>query len=519
MTASREARTSSSYAAEPADRQAPLEMPAEEFRAVAHALVDRIADFLGGLRERPVMPPGADAGAFRALIERTAGTGLPERGAEASRLVDEAASIVLEHSTLIAHPRFFGYIVGSPSPIGVLGDLLAAAANQNVGGWTLSPMATEVERQTVRWLAELVGLPEGSGGLLVSGGNMANIVCTVAARAAKAGWDVRERGMAAEGAARLTMYASAETHTWVQKAADLCGLGTEAIRWIPTDDALRMRVDLLRERVADDLAAGRRPFMVVATAGSVSTGAIDPVSEIADLCEAHDLWLHVDGAYGAPAAALPDAPADLKAIARADSIAIDPHKWLYVPVEAGCALVRDPEALRRAFSYTPPYYHFAEVDAEPRVNFYEFGPQNSRAFRALKVWLTLRQAGREGITRMVADDIALGERMHEAAGRFPELERGAHGLSIATMRYVPPELAGRADAAEYLDALNQAVLERIQAEGECFLSNAVLGGRFFLRGCIVNFRTTAKDVDAVPEIVVRVAREVDAEMRPAGLKG
>ena len=520
MTTSQNPRAAAGYAHTPDRRDAPLDISAEEFRTVAHALVDRIADFLGGLREQPVMPAGADAGAYRALVERTAGVGLPARGADAGRLVEEASSLLLEHSTLIAHPRFFGYIVGSPSPIGVLGDLLAAAADQNVGGWTLSPMATEVERQTVRWLAELVGLPAGAGGLLVSGGNMANIVCTIAARAAKAGWDVRERGVAAEGAPGLRLYASAETHTWVQKAADLCGLGTAAIRWVPTDDGLRMRVDALRQLVAEDLAAGHRPFMVVATAGTVSTGAVDPVREIAELGRAHDLWLHIDGAYGAPAAALPDAHPDLRAIALADSIAIDPHKWLYVPVEAGCVLVRDPEALRRAFSYTPPYSHFADVEAEPRVNFYEYGPQNSRAFRALKVWLTLRHAGREGIARMIADDIALAGRMHEAAAAHaPELELGAHGLSIVTMRYVPRDLAARADdAGEYLDALNQALLERLQADGECFLSNAVLGGKFFLRGCIVNFRTQRRDVDAVPEIVVRVGREVDAGMRPPQLR-
>jgi aromatic-L-amino-acid decarboxylase len=311
------------------------------------------------------------------------------------------------------------------------------------------------------------------------------------------------------------LYASAETHTWIQKAADLFGLGTEAIRWIPTDQELRMDVSALRDAIADDLGAGRRPLMVVGTAGSVSTGAVDPLHAIADVCRARGIWFHVDGAYGGFAAAVPGAASELDGLARADSVAVDPHKWLYAPLEAGCVLVRDSAALRAAFAYHPPYYHFG-VEA---TNYVDYGLQNSRGFRALKVWLALRQVGRQGYLRMIGDDLALARRLREQVAAHPELEPLTHALSITTFRYVPEDLRPRVgDAAteEYLNRLNQALLDRLQKDGEAFVSNAVIRGRYALRACIVNFNTTVADVDALPGIVARSGRWIDDELRPKG---
>ena len=328
--------------------------------------------------------------------------------------------------------------------------------------------------------------------------------------AAAADWDVRARGVA--GGRRLRIYASPETHTWLQKATDLSGLGTDAIRWVPTDRALRMDVGALARALLEDVAAGDVPVMVVGTAGTVSTGAVDPLAAIARVCRTAGAWLHVDGAYGAFAAALPDASDDLRALALADSVAVDPHKWLYAPLEAGCVLVREPARLREAFSYHPPYYHFGQE----ALNYVDFGPQNSRGFRALKVWLALRQVGRRGYERMIGDDCRLAERLHARVAAHPELEPATLSLSIATFRYVPPALRpdiGRAEVDAYLDTLNGALLERIQRSGEAFVSNAVVHGRYLLRACIVNFNTSARDVDALPEIVVRLGREVDAELR------
>jgi aromatic-L-amino-acid/L-tryptophan decarboxylase len=492
-------------------RDAPLAMTPDEFRLVGHALVDSVAAFLSALPERPVTT-GESPGAIRALLN--AEQSLPAAGADAGALLRSAAELLFEHSLFNGHPRFFGYITSSPAPIGMLGDFLAAAVNANAGAWRLAPMATEIEAQAVRWVAELIGYPRDCGGLFVSGGNMANFVGLLAARAAAADWDLRRAGLAGPATRPLRVYASAETHTWVQKASDLSGVGTDAIRWIPTGADLRMDTHALRTALDRDREAGERPLMVVGTAGSVSTGAIDPLFEIAAICREAGAWFHVDGAYGAFAAAVPGTSRDLDALRLADSVAVDPHKWLYAPLEAGCILARDPETLRNAFSYHPPYYHFGEE----ATNYVDFGPQNSRGFRALKVWLALRQVGREGYVRMIGDDIRLSERLFASVSAHPELEACTQGLSITTFRYVPADLRSHIETAGadvYLNALNEALLERIQGSGEAFVSNAVVRGRYLLRACIVNFRTGVADVDALPEIVVRLGREVDTGMRHA----
>jgi len=489
-------------AADEGARQAPLAMDADTFRALGHQLVDQLAGLLEAIPAGPVVrdePPSS----LRELFDLSAP--LPEAGTAPGPLLDRTARLLFEHSLFNAHPRFYGYITASPAPIGMLADFLAAALNPNVGAWALSPAATEIEAQTIRWIASLIGYPGECGGVLVSGGNMANMVCLLAARAATAPWNVREHGIADASGRRLRVYGSAETHTWIQKGADMSGLGTDSIRWIPADAASRMDTAALRRHIEADIAAGDVPCLVVGTAGSVSTGAIDPLAEIAAICKAYGAWFHVDGAYGGFAAALPDAPADLRALSGADSVAVDPHKWLYAPLEAGCALVRNPETLRAAFAYHPPYYHFGEH----ATNFVDHGPQNSRGFRALKVWLALKQVGAAGYRRMIADDIRLSQMMAGAVDRHPELQLLTQSLSIATFRYVPPELRpklGDEDVERRLNALNREVVDRLQRGGEAFVSNAVVGGRYALRACIVNFHTDRTDVEALPEIAARVGR-------------
>ena len=489
-------------------------MDGDTFRTLGHRLVDQVAGFLESVPQRPVNRDEAPSAVRQALDLEGA---LPEHGTDPGPLLERTADLLFDHSLLNGHPRFFGYITASPAPIGMLADFLAAAVNPNVGAWTLSPAATEIERQTVRWIAELIGYAPDCGGLLVSGGNMANIVCFLAARAAKAGWNVREQGMAGGDGRRLRVYGSQETHTWIQKAADLTGLGTASIRWIPAGSDLRMDVAALRRTIEADVAAGDVPFMVVGTAGSVSTGAVDPLAEIAAVCRAHGAWFHVDGAYGGFAAAVPEAPAPLRDLAQADSVAVDPHKWLYSPLEAGCALVRDAGMLRAAFAYHPPYYHFDET----ATNYVDLGPQNSRGFRALKVWLALRQVGAAGYRQMIADDMRLSRAMAAAVGRHPELQLVTQELSITTFRYVPADLrAGIGeDAVErHLDALNRELLDRMQRGGETFVSNAVIHGRYVLRACIVNFHTSLADAEAVPALAARIGRELDARTRPATLR-
>jgi glutamate/tyrosine decarboxylase-like PLP-dependent enzyme len=485
-------------------------MQADDFRAIGHRLVDRIADFLDSLPTRPVTR-GESPQAIRNTLHSS--RLLPDLGTDPAQLMDRAADLLFDHSLFNSHPRFWGYITASAAPIGILGDFLASAVNQNTGAWFLSPMGSEIEAQTVRWIAELLGFPTSCGGILVSGGNMANIVCLLAARQAKASWDVRASGL--NGNKRLLIYCSKETHTWVQKAADMAGIGTENIRWIRTGKDLSMDTVQLQSQIQADKEAGDRPFIVIGTAGSVSTGAIDNLPEIAKICREEDVWFHVDGAYGGFAAMLPDASPELRGLSEADSVAVDPHKWLYAPLEAGCALVRDPEKLREAFAYHPPYYHFG-VEA---INYLDYGPQNSRGLRALKVWLALQHVGRKGYEQMLGDDIQLAKRLHELVAQEPELEAFIHSLSITTFRYVPSDLkSGNEKTSEYLNQLNTELLTRLQNSGEAYVSNAVIDGKFCLRACIVNFRTSLEDIEALPEIVLRIGREVDAELRPEGLK-
>jgi aromatic-L-amino-acid decarboxylase len=489
-------------------RVSPLAMGSREFRAVGHQLIDRIAGFLDSLPERRVTPGEAPSDVREALGAKRS---LPRQGADSALLLGRAADLLFEHSLFNGHPRFWGYITSSAAPIGALGELLAAVVNPNVGAWLLSPMASEIEAQTIRWIAEMLNYSTDCGGLFVSGGNMANFVCFLAARQAKAGWDVRAKGMAG---ARLRVYCSKETHTWIQKAADMSGLGTDAIRWIAADDQLRIDIAALREQIAGDIEAGDRPFLVVGTAGSVSTGAIDSLAELAAICREFDLWFHVDGAYGGLAAVLPDAPDELAGLREADSVAVDPHKWLYAPLEAGCALVRDAEKLRDAFAYHPPYYHFG-MEA---INYFDLGPQNSRGFRALKVWLALQQVGRDGYVQMLSDDIRLARELFRRIPQYPALEAFTQSLSITTFRYVPLGLDSREEKVEqYLDELNRELLTRLQNSGEAYLSNAVIHGKFALRACIVNFRTTLADVEALLPLVVRIGGELDLGLRPPGL--
>ncbi|MEO8070869.1 MAG: aminotransferase class V-fold PLP-dependent enzyme [Acidobacteriota bacterium] len=498
-------------------RRAPLAMEPDEFRAIGHRLVDQIADRLARLPLGPVTPDESPAEVRRAL---GAGDALPSAGRDAGQLVSDAADLLFDHSLFNGHPRFFGYITSSPAPIGMFGDFLAAALNQNVGAWRLAPLATEIEGQVVRWIAELIGFPTTCGGLLVSGGNMANFVGLLAARAAKATWDVRTHGASGDGHS-LLVYTSTETHTWIHKAVDLSGLGTDAIRWIATDDQQRMDPSALRRQVESDRQLGHQPFLVVGTAGSVSTGAVDPLQEIAAICREHDLWFHVDGAYGGLAAQAPGSPEALRGLGEADSVAVDPHKWLYAPLEAGCVLVRDAAKLRHAFSYHPAYYHFDDQ----AVNYFDYGPQNSRGFRALKVWLALRQAGRAGYLKMIADDILLATHLHHLLTQHPEFEAKTRHLSITTFRYVPPDLRsylGSEEVETYLNDLNQHLLSAVEKSGEAFLSNAVItpaasnrhsSGTFVLRACIVNFHTSLGDVEALLPLVSRLGREVDRQRR------
>ena len=482
----------------------PVQINKDDFREIGYRLIDTLSDFYDSINERPVT-----TGETQKQIQTVLGNvSMPENGTSVSELFIKTADLLLNHSLLNGHPKFFGYITSSPTQIGALADLLAAAVNPNVGANILSPMATAIEKQTVKWLAEFIGVSPTYGGLLVSGGNMANFTGFLTARTAKAPKSMKEDGLA-KASVEMVFYCSKTTHTWVEKAAVLFGHGTKAIRWIPTLADNKMNTDILLQTIKEDVKNGKTPFLVIGNAGDVSMGVVDNLSEIAVICKAHNLWFHIDGAYGIPAAVIPQYKNLFDGIQEADSIALDPHKWLYAPLEAGCTLVKNPQHLIDTYSAHPIYYNFDNSADEPALNYYEYGFQNSRGFRALKVWMALQQAGKNGYIKMINKDIELSQILFEEAQKHEELEAITQNLSIATLRYVPLNYAQDERMNEtYLNTLNEKLLNELQQGGEVFLSNAVIAEKYCLRACIVNFRTSAKDIHEVIEIIVREGRKV-----------
>jgi glutamate/tyrosine decarboxylase-like PLP-dependent enzyme len=479
---------------------APLELSKDEFTKLGYTLVDRIAEHFDTLRQKPLTTGETPAQVREALGMQ----GLPDTGLAGSEVIERALDATLKHSLFPGHPRFWGYIIGAGTQIGALSDMLAATVNPNVGGWNLAPMATEIELQSISWIAEFIGYPKNAGGILVSGGAMANYVGFLVGRKAKAPWNIREQGLR-HATGQLRMYCSKETHTWMQKAADLFGHGTDAIRWIETDDSLRLDMHALEQAIEEDKRSGDIPFLVVANAGSVSTGVVDDLARAAAICQKHDLWYHIDGAYGAPAGGLPELADHFKGMAMADSIALDPHKWFYSPQEAGCVLVRDPARLTDAFSYRPPYYHFEEYEETPGINLYEYGFQNSRGFRALKVWTGFLQAGRNGMQSMIRHDLAMAQLLFELVDKADDFEAFQVNLSIATFRYVPHNTTMDTDQ---LNTFNERVMVALQTSGEAFITNALIDGKFLLRACIVNFRTREEDINALPGLIRKIGKAV-----------
>jgi aromatic-L-amino-acid decarboxylase len=482
------------------DRKTPITISKEEFKKIGYQLIETLSDFIDTIDEKPVTT-GETPKEIQTILGNAS---LPKHGTSVSELFTKTSDLLLNHSLLNGHPKFFGYITSSPAPIGALADLLATTVNPNVGANILSPMATAIEKQTVKWLAEFIGLAPGCGGILVSGGNMANFTAFLAARTAKAPKNLKEDGLANTDG-EMVLYCSKATHTWVEKAAVLFGHGSKAIRWIATDSENKMNTELLSQTISDDLQQGKKPFLVIGNAGDVSTGVVDNLSAIAAVCKAHDLWFHIDGAYGIPAAVIPEYKNLFDGIQDADSIALDPHKWLYAPLEAGCTLIKNPQHLIDTYSSHPVYYNFSNQDDEPAVNYYEYGFQNSRGFRALKVWMALQQVGKNGYIEMIAEDIALSELLFEEAKKHSELEAVTQHLSITTLRYTP---IGFLQDETYLNTLNEKLLNELQQGGEVFLSNAVVADKYCLRCCIVNFRTSRKDILEIVAIIVREGRKI-----------
>lgn len=468
----------------------------DELRSLGHRMVDDLLTYLQTVRERPVWRPiPADVRSFfKGPVPRK-----PE-GAE--RAYADFREQVLPHPMGNIHPRFWGWVMGTGTPLGALTEMLAAGMNPNMGGG--DHVANLVEAQVLDWCKEMLDFPREASGLLVSGGSMANLVGLTVARNARAGFDVRRQGL--RGASGpLTVYASVETHSSVQKGVELLGLGSEALRLVPVNAQFEIEVGALERMLREDRAAGCRPICVVGNAGTVGTGAIDDLRALADLSAREDVWFHIDGAFGSLAALVPEYRSRLAGMERADSIAFDLHKWMYVPFEAGCTLVRDAEAHRRAFSLRPDYLTHAERGlAAGTLWFSDYGIQLTRGFRALKVWMSLKEHGLDRYARLVRQNIGQARYLAQLVREAPDLELLAPvPLNIVCFRYVAP---GRDEAA--LDALNQELLIQLHEQGIAVPSNLTLGGRFALRVAITNHRSRREDFD----LLVREARRIGAEL-------
>ena len=476
-----------------------LDWDPDRARQLGEDAVDLWVELLARLPELPVSRE------FRADELREAlAIEVPEEPLERGELLGHLRALVLESSMYPGHPGFLAYISGAGTVPGAAADLLAAALNQNGGAFRLSPGATTIEEHLVRWLAGRFGLPDGAGGLVVAGGAVANLVGLKVARD-RAGEDARGSGLRA--GPPLAFYASTESHVVQQRAADLLGLGSEAVRLIAVDDRWRMRPDALAEALERDLAGGVAPAAVIATAGTTATGAIDPLPEIAELCERYGAPLHVDACYGGPAALADDLRPLLDGIERADSIAVDAHKWLYTPLLGGCVLVRDSRQLAASFATEATYVWLDEALREG-VDLTLHGPDFSRGFAALRIWLSLLAHGRAAYGRRIAHDAALARYLGELVDEHPDFELMAPvSLSICCFRYAPVALRGDEDR---LDRLNERLMMAVMSDGRVYCSNAVLNGRFCLRACIVNFRTEAEHL----ELLLEVAAEHGARLSP-----
>ncbi|MCU1237470.1 MAG: Pyridoxal-dependent decarboxylase [Candidatus Solibacter sp.] len=466
-----------------------LAVPAEQIREMGRAALDLVAKYYETLGGRPVLQP-TTSDALRAVIDEPAPAGptpFPE-------LLGTLRDVVDRYSRHNAHPRFFGYVSSPGNPVNTVGSMIAAALNINVTCWRSGPAAAEIELLTIRWFKELLGFPESAAGLLVSGGSMANFAGLAAARSAKFPNVVREglRG------ATPRLYTSSEGHFSIRKAAAMLGIGTENVRTVRVDDNLRMDVADLARLVAEDRAAGHLPFCVVASAGTAGTGAIDPIGPIADFARSHDLWFHIDGAYGGIAAIAPSAREPFARLGEADSLSLDPHKWLYLPVGCGCILYRDPATARAAFSENADYTRVVGLENDEAFAFWDYGPELSRPFRALDLWLLLKSVGVTAISEAIEENIACARYLSDLVNASDDFEMLAPvDLSIFCFRY--KNFDGD------LNAFNERLMFTLQQSGSSYLSNTTVAGKFALRGCVLNYRTTRKDMERLLDDLRSVA--------------
>lgn len=467
-----------------------IDLSPETFRALGYQAVDLIVERLTAQAELPVRQTVPDE-----MRERLMHSPLPTEGTDPALLLNMLAELVLPYPMGNSSPRFFAWVNSPPAPMAIIAEMIAAAHNPSVAGGDHS--ATYLEHGVLNWIKTIFGFPDNAGAILTSGGSVANLIPLGVMRHVKAAGNVREQGFQGESVP-MVIYTSTQGHSCIQKAVELLGFGSEYLHKIPVDGNYRIDIAALEAQISSDRAAGLRPVCVAANAGTVNTGAIDPLDALADLCEREGLWFHIDGAYGGFGILAEQTAGMYKGIERADSLAIDPHKWLYLPVECGCCVVRDAQAMRDAFSLVPPYIR----DDRALPWFSEFGIQQTRGFKALKLWMTMQQIGLDGYRQLISRDIDLARKLQDKIRARSDFELVATGpLSVTCFLYTPP---GNAD----VETLNRKLIPLVQSEGQVFLTGTELEGRFALRACIVNFRTSEADLDLLLDVIADAGKRV-----------
>src|SRR6188472_3743244 len=470
-----------------------LEPSADEIREWGDSVIEFMTDYLGELRNRP---------AYRHSSSREIRSGLdselPIKGIDFASLLKVFRDKIVPFSRQNPHPRMFGYVQSPGTPIGAFADLLASTLNSNLTIWRSAPAPVELERLTIDWIRQILGFDPQAGGLFVSGGSMANLAALAAARQTKY-----------DSLGRLRMYASSATHFSIVKAAALLGIGRQNVQSVEVDERFRMRIDDLVARITADLQAGYVPFCVVGNAGTVDIGAVDPLGEIRAVADRFQLWMHVDGSYGAFAILAPSARKLFAGMEQADSIALDPHKWLYLPVDVGCVIYRNPEIARAAFAHEAEYTRMFGEEADEAFVCWDYGPELSRRFRALKVWMLLKGVGLDRLSEAIESNLACARHLESMVQASDDFEMLAPvELSIFGFRHLPAQLKNQPPAA--IDTFNERLLVALQRDGSSYLSNTTVGGRFALRGCVLNYRTTLRDMEILLDDLRRVGKSLPA---------
>src|SRR6266566_3026347 len=465
-----------------------LDPSADEIRDWGNSVIELMADYLGDLRDRGVYRHMSS----REIRGRLDGA-LPAKGTDFDGLLKVFRETIIPFSRQNAHPRMFGYVQSPGTPLAAFADLLVSTLNANLTIWRSAPAPVELERLTIDWIRQILGFDAEAGGLFVSGGSMANLAALAAARQTKQ-----------HSSVRLRMYASSATHFSIVKAAALLGIGRENVRHVAVDERFKMRMDDLVAKISADMEAGYVPFCVVGNAGTVDTGAVDPLREIREVADRFQLWMHVDGSYRAFAVLAPSARKLFAGMEQADSIALDPHKWLYLPVDVGCVIYRDPEIARVTFAHEAEYTRMFGEEEDEAFICWDYGPELSRRFRALKVWMLLKGAGLDRLSEAIESNLACARHLESMVQASDDFEMVAPvELSIFCFRHVPRQL--RSESPGAINAFNEDLLVALQRDGSSYLSNAMLGDRFALRGCVLNYRTTLRDMNILLDDLRRVA--------------